>query len=345
MKEIKKLKLLLLLLFILVLVACNGGTGKVVPGNQWEMASPKSQGMDGKTLQGIEESLPFASSVLIVRNGYMVYEFHQNKEQKLPIYSCTKSITSTLIGIAIDKGYIQGVDQKVADFFPEWADRELDNRWREMTIQNLLTMTSGLQWPRAYERRHTFEDNWLEFIFAQSFEAEPGEAFNYNSGVSHLLSAIVQRATGMSTEQFAITYLFEPIGINDFTWEKDPQGISAGGLGIEMAASDLARFGLLFLNKGMWGDTKVVSEQWVNEATDSRIGTPLYSWGYGYQWWISSADLDGEIIDFYFAQGFLGQFIFVVPEFDLVAVFTSLGQDNAILGHDVFVSKVLRAVR
>jgi CubicO group peptidase (beta-lactamase class C family) len=250
----------------------------------------------------------------------------------------TKSFTSALIGIAIDKGHIESIDQKVLDFFPEYTPDVHDPLKRGMTIRHLLTMTAGFRWrtgARAQEQlvdRLRRSPDWVKFILDLPTEARSVGKFRYNSAASHLLSAIITRATGQCAEDFAAEHLFAPIGMrlpdperqHTFSrgdvflsraggWPKDPQGNSTGGWGMVLRPRDMARFGYLYLNRGRWDGAQIIPETWV--ADSITMHTP----GYGYQWWLR--EMNGVFV--FSADGRGGHHIFVVPEKDLVVVVAS----------------------
>ncbi|MFW9993358.1 MAG: serine hydrolase domain-containing protein [Candidatus Odinarchaeota archaeon] len=310
-------------------------------GNYWPTSTPEEQGLNPDILSNmsvhIDSYMRNLDSVLIIRNGVLVYEEYYHlytRTSKHEIYSCTKSITSALIGIAIDKGYIDNVNQKVVDFFPDKTFTNLDSRKQNMTLEHLLTMTTGLDWGESspppgygvvgqdYYHMITSSD-WVQYVLDKPVIHEPGEVFNYNSGASHVLSAIIQKTTGMETLSFAREYLFGPLGIEpaDITWNSDPQGIATGGSALRMIPQDMAKLGYLFLNNGTWDDKQVVPTEWVETAT--RGHPPLAgSDYYGYQWWLETISQDKDI-NGYHALGYNGQMIFVLPELDMVVVFTS----------------------
>lgn len=355
----KKVVVGCLMCLLLVMSACTKGDqmNKVFPADQWELSSPSQQGMDEEMLMGSEEQIPELTDLVVVRNGFIVYEHHSPREYMLgedkklvPVYSCTKSIVSTLVGIAIDQGLIEGVEQKVADFFPEWSERSLDSRWYSMTIEHLLAMTTGLHWPEATEWNYGLKpfresDNWLEFILARDFEAELGQTYNYNTGASHMLSIIIERVSAKSTEAFAREYLFDPIGIGEVNWPTDPQGTNTGGHGLWLRARDLARFGLLILNQGSWDGVQVVSADWVHEAVQPRNTGWSFAGDYGYQWWVTSATHMGKKVDYHYGFGFAGQLLIIVPEMDLVVVINAQNVRTPMQGRDVFVQKILRSIK
>ena len=178
-------------------------------------------------------------SVLVIRNGTIVAEKYfspYTEETRHVLYSCTKSFISALVGMAIEDGYIDSVDQPVLDFFPERTFANLDERKESMTLEDLLTMRAGLEWDEgmpAYQDMMGSED-WVKFVLDKPMEADPGSQFNYCSGCSHIMSAIIQETTGVNTLAYAQSRLFEPLNITNIYWELDGSGIPNGGWGLEM---------------------------------------------------------------------------------------------------------------
>ena len=220
-----------------------------------------------------------------------------------------KSFVSTLVGIAIDKGYIDSVNRPVKDFFPGrvWSNPSADKD--AMRLEDLLTMRSGLDWlegDAAYTKMYMSRD-WVKFVMDETEVHKPGTVFNYCSGCSHVLSAIVQSKTGMNTQDFAQKELFGPLGITALAWDADSQGLSIGGWGLQLTPRDMAKLGYLYLNGGIWDGRQIVSAQWVKTATQKHTGTDS-ELGYGYQWW-THPSLEG-----YAALGLYGQTIFVIPQ-------------------------------
>ncbi|MFZ6027708.1 MAG: serine hydrolase domain-containing protein [Chloroflexota bacterium] len=290
------------------------------PTDEWATASPESQGMDGDRL---DEMLQAAEglglhSLLIVRNGFIVSETYYppyTAETRHDMYSVTKSFVATLVGIAVDKGLFS-VDNPVMDFFPERTFDNLNARKQAMQVEDLLSMASGLNWQEGdptYQAMYRSAD-WVKYVMDQPMAADPGERFLYCSGCSHVLSAIVQTASGENTRQFAQENLFDPLGIRA-NWETDSQGIPIGGWGLQITPRDMARLGYLYLHEGTWDGRQIVSSQWIKAATQQHADNG--DGGYGFQWWLHP-DLGG-----YSALGRYGQTIFVQPELDLVVVTTA----------------------
>jgi len=302
------------------------------PTRGWRSSTPEKQGMDSAKLsiadEFIQNRLPDAFSLLVVKNGFLVFEKYYSwgsPHKYAVVHSVTKSVVSALIGIALDKGYLSSTDQKVIDFFPEYVTDDLDPRKKEISLKHLLTMSAGFKWNDwgPSMRFWYSSSDWLKFTIQLPLENNPGDVFNYNSSTSHLLSIILSKSTKASTLDFAKRNLFEPLGIQSAFWHQDPQGFYIGGFGLGLSARDLAKIGFLYLNSGYWNGQAVVPEHWVKESTDQHIqaiSSPIYgAFGYGYQWWVKKVDGCSS----FRAWGRRGQFIVVVPELDLVIAVTS----------------------
>ncbi len=307
------------------------------PTDGWQVSTPAAQNMSKTRLDDMSAHIKdqgFAiDSILIVRNGYIVFEQYlnpvYNQDSLHPIFSCTKSVLSALIGIAIDKGYIDSVDHKILDFFPNQTIANRDSRKENLTIKHLLTMTSGLDWHEfdvPYgESDNSFTQlvtspNWVQYVLDRPMVAAPGEVWNYNSGEFHLLSALLQNATGLPYWSpiipFAFSTLADPLGIVDAFWQTDPHGIPFGGSGLELTPRSMAKFGFLYLNNGTWDTQQLIPKDWVALSTSSYSSVDT-STDYCYGWW-RKPDLHA-----YYALGYAGQHILVIPQYDLVVVFTS----------------------
>jgi CubicO group peptidase (beta-lactamase class C family) len=297
--------------------------------------------MDSDTLASMLEMVKDENfridSISVIRNGYLIldvaiYPYKEGKKHE--IRSCTKSIISLLIGIAIEEGYIEDVDTPVLAFFPDRTVDNLDPEKQAMTLEDLLTMSSGLRcrdsylysWHGLY--RMWESDDWVQFMLDLPMEAEPGEKFEYCNGGSFMLSAILTETTGMTALEFAEEHLFGPLGITDVAWPINPQGISIGYSDLRMLPKDMARIGYLALQEGQWDGAQIVSASWIEESTREHISATLED-GYGYQWWVDNGG-------FTMALGYGGQYIVVHPELDLVVVFTSELPEN-----DFFVPQML----
>lgn len=293
---------------------------------QWQKDSPENQSVDPAVLDEVHEtfdSFPLLASV-IVRNGYIVDEYYKDGYDENSVFvlnSASKSVTSALIGIAIDMGIIQNVDIPLSQYFPQVLEND-NEYWQDITIRHLLTHTSGIDMSDTadwYDWRAS--ENWVQYILDRPITSRPGTVFSYSTGNTHLLSAVLQQASGMTLEEFGKRYLFEPMGMESVSLSADAQGISDGGNGVSMHIYDMAKFGMLFLNGGEWQGEQLISSEWVDESTTVRFDRDSGSADYGYQWWVRTfGDRDYHA---YFAQGHGGQYIFVVPDLQLVIAFTS----------------------
>ena len=299
------------------------------PDLEWRTSTPEEQGLDSASivsmLQEIRGSKLPVHSVLIVRRGTLVTEAYfppYTRELMHPVYSIAKSVTSAMTGIAIHDGFITGVQEPVLDYFPDVAQTTRDGYLPDVTIEHLLTMSAG------FNRRTLpadLSDKDASFDAARSVLAKgvadnPGEMFFYDSGLPHVLSTVIQQTSGLKLSEYARRNLFEPLGITELVWESDPQDITIGGSGLSLRPQDMARLGYLYLHNGEWNGKQIVPADWVQASTTLHMQTKgLTSTsegdGYGYYWWIDS--WDG-----YSAHGFGGQYIFVLPQLDMVVVFT-----------------------
>ncbi|MCX7709001.1 MAG: beta-lactamase family protein [Clostridia bacterium] len=303
------------------------------PGDSWRVSTPEEQGMDSgrllEMLNFIKDGGNEIHSIVVIRNGYKVMDanfFPYKSDTKHVVFSCTKSITSTLFGIASGEGKIKSVDDKVLEYFSDKSIQKVDEKKKELTLKHLLTMTAGFDWSEygAYDSNDSWiqmrnSKNAVQYILDKPMKEKPGSSFYYNTGASHLLSAVLQKATGKKTADYAEQKLFKPLGIRDVYWEEDVEGINIGGAGVYMSPLDMARLGYLYLRNGQWNGVQVIPENWVKEATNKHVETPAGLAGhdgYGYQWWMNK-------FGGYSARGFGGQYIFVLPEYDIVTVFTS----------------------
>lgn len=278
------------------------------------------------SLQSLEERLTEwkIKSVIVRRGGQWIDEWHERGADTFgPLYSCTKSVLSALLGIAIDKGLIESVEQPITNYFNPRPESSAS--LQDIKIKHLLTMTPGFEWPdfdKPYKAFRTASDP-LDFVLTRPLVHVPGESFTYNSGASHLLSAILTKATGMSAVQFAKEQLFQPLGFRGAKWlERD--GVSEGGTGLSLYGRDLAKLGMLFLQEGRWEGKRLLSSEWVRHSTKLHhrglllYEPPIYG-GYGFHWWCSPAEQNGYA-DGYFAYGHGGQYLMVMPEKELVIV-------------------------
>ncbi|MGH9751530.1 MAG: serine hydrolase domain-containing protein [Blastocatellia bacterium] len=304
------------------------------PTTEWKLYDPSAQGVNPIWLADAErfirEKLPQVRSLLIVRNGRLFYEQYfqgATVNDLFNIKSVTKSFTSALVGIALGEGLIRSENETIADLLPEYFTMQTDPRKRRITLRHLLTMTAGFEWEEngPITTRWVQSDDYAKFTLDLPVIIEPGKVQKYNSGLSHLLSVSLTRRSRMSAMEYAQKRLFAPIGIKVGRWDTDPQGYNEGSSELFLTARDLARFGFLYLNAGLWESRQIVPAEWIWQSTSPQSGQdPLWA-HYGYQWWVSGND----DLHSFAALGYGGQAIRIVPKLDLVVVMTSTTIDPA----------------
>ena len=278
--------------------------------------------------------LPRLRGILVSQGGQVVLERYvggAGADRPTNIKSASKSVLSALVGIAIAEGHIRGIDQPISDFFPAYFARaDVDPRKRQITVGHLLSMQSGLE-STSFNGYGAWvgSPNWVTAALDQPMVDQPGGRMLYSTGSTHLLSAILTRATGRSTWQYANEKLGEPLGFRIRSWQRDPQGVYFGGNDMYLTPRQMLRFGQLWLDEGRVGDRQVVPAAWVRESGIRRTTSPFNGHGYGLGWWTRQSG--GRAI--HFAWGYGGQYVFVVPELDLVAVFTSQADGPREPGH------------
>jgi CubicO group peptidase (beta-lactamase class C family) len=298
---------------------------------EWERATPAETGFDAAGLESAIAAAADVRSLLIVRDGYLVHESYGagiDRNSMHDVRSVTKSIVSALVGIAIGDGLIAGTRQQIGDLLP--ASLALDGQKRAIQVHHLLTMTSGFEWLESGAIGYNdwiSADDQVGFLLARRLDQPPGTVFNYNSAATHLLSVILARAAGEPLPQWSQRVFFDQIGIDRADWEPVSGGQVNGGSGLDLRATDLARIGQLFLQQGASGVRQIIPRDWVLASVAPRfsgfgvragIGAP----NYGMLWWL---DLDDAPA--FFAWGFGGQFIYVVPSLYLVIVLTTEWRD------------------
>jgi len=283
-------------------------------------AEPSSEA--AKSVFDEAESIRSLRSLLIQQGGELIgARFYNNASPDRPynIKSASKSVISILIGIAADRGVIS-LDETLGDYFPEYFSENPDSVKEVITIRNLLSMQSGLETTSFYNYgRWVISDNWAEWALDRDMIEQPGGKMVYSTGTSHLLSVILTKAAGRSTRSFASEYLFEPLGIRPGGWDRDPQGYYMGGNNLALTPSDLLKIGQMMLNGGSWQGRQIVSSAWVADTFKSYTRSNYNPYNYGYMWW--NREVGGEQV--FFAWGFGGQYIFIIPSLDSVVVLTS----------------------
>ncbi len=296
------------------------------PTNGWRQARPDDAGLDPAMFdlarERIQSEVPSLSAFAVVYRGDLVFEHYANgftARGVTDIWSSTKSVTSAAVGIAIDDG-VMSLDTTIADLIPERIPVWQDPTVGTITVEDLLRMCSGLAWDGAVDFANvTNSPDWVERTLSLPLVAAPGTAHTYNSGLSHLLSVMLQAATGKTLRAFCQERIFTPIGTEITDWLESPQGESAGGVGLTITPREMLKFGYLFLNEGRWEDEQVVPAGWVRESTSFQV-QPIDSnnfgrgSGYGYHWW-----LDETLgIPAYFALGYGESDIWVIPDLEMV---------------------------
>jgi len=245
------------------------------------------------------------------------------------IQSVSKSVTSALVGIALERGEIESIDTEIFKYFSKY-DHLFDSQLkRSITIRDLLNMSSGIKWDEdSYPYTNPLNDaasmenshDWLEYVLSLPMEYEPGSKFVYNSGITVLISHILEAATGMSLDKYAEKYLFGPIGIENYFWKKTPTGLTDAEGGLYLSTKDFAKIGLLYLNNGVSNGRQILTKEWVKLTMSPSIGIDESDRKYGFQWWFVPYGADQEKWIFS-GSGYGGQYLMVVPEHELVMVF------------------------
>lgn len=301
--------------------------GGTVPADEWEIRDPEEVGMDPAILEGARE-YAFAEGrhtqgVVVVRDGAIVAEWYADgadEESWAASWSMAKSFASALIGIAIDDGLIPGVDEPMVTYFPDWAGSPRE----DMTLRDVLQMSSGLEWSESYSPETMGESeiiemvlnrgDQLEFAATRPAEVPPGERWSYSSGDSMLLAGVLEQATGMPADEYAQEVLFDPIDMEPVEWWRDAAGHTLTYCCLDTSTRGFARFGLLYLRGGAWGDEQIVPAEWVQESVEPAPTSD----GYGYKWWLEDmTGVDGQVFS---ARGHDGQWTWVIPSLDLVVV-------------------------
>jgi CubicO group peptidase (beta-lactamase class C family) len=298
------------------------------PTEGWKSSTPEAQGMDSgllaQMLEDIKTSETSIHSVLVIRNGYLVAEayFHPyTRDTKTHIQSVTKSVIGMLVGKAISEGTIKSVDEKLVDFYQSQIFENPSGKKDSIQLKHLLSMSSGLDCQEFSSAGPSMEQTsgWVQFMLDRPMTSSPGKVFGYCNGNAHLLSAILEKSTGMSTREYANQKLFKPLGIPEVSeadWGGDPQQITNGGYGLHLSPVDMAKLAFLYLHNGQWEDQQIISPQWVSASITQQVQKDEKS-GYGYLWTVYPDT------DHYAALGLGGQQIHVYPSKNLIVVVTA----------------------
>ncbi|KPB05724.1 hypothetical protein AAV98_05425 [Bacillus sp. CHD6a] len=301
------------------------------PEETWEVATEEEIVFSSDKKNGLYQALekrPEIHTMLVIKEGKVVVDYGHGlntNDTTYSVNSVTKSVVSILIGMAIHNGHMEGAEQPIEDFIPEIKEMENYEILKTLTVKDLLTMRSGIEWNKDSETAFKGQSDMINYVLTKPFVQEPDTIFTYNSGTSNILAIIVERATGQNLLDFAEENLFSPLKIDKYEWEKQGEHYK-GGRGLYIRPNDLAKIGYLMLHDGVWKEERLLPEGWVEESTKIYSdGSYIQTDGYGYQWWIGKY---GRGKEYFFASGGLGQGIFIVPEEDLIVVFTARILDN-----------------
>ena len=349
---------------------------KITPaelGDGWPVAAPEEQGVDSTVLSGIGPRFEgwreaCAHAVVVIRRGVLIYEHYFTGDDwrwteplgavafdttvKHDLKSITKSVTSLLVGIALDRRWIANIDTPIFTYFPEQGELRTPEKDR-ITLAHLLTMSAGLAWnenlpwddPANNERRMDDAADPYRYALEQPVATPPGQFYNYCGGAPTLLQGVVQRTSGEALDVVAREALFEPLAITDVEWTRFPNGDVRGYGGLRLRARDLAKIGQLVLNGGTWHGRRIISEEWIAKATAPHInGEGIFF--YGYLWWLGRFLVEHREIGWIAGFGNGGQRVYVLPNLDLVvAVFAGAYGAPQIVGEIVMKRYVLPAIR
>jgi CubicO group peptidase (beta-lactamase class C family) len=309
--------------------------------DDWEVSTPAAQGVEPMHVAELylnAAGLERLYGLLVVKNGYLIAEKYFNEgsvEQKARVQSVTKSVTSALVGIALDRGCLSSVEQKMLDSFPEVAGQITDPRKKQITIREMLQMRAGYPWEETHAAlwEGLLSGLYVPLIEEFPLTADPGTEFQYSNLTSNWLGIIVDRACGAKLKSYAEEHLFSPMDVEPGEWGTDWDGHNNGCGDLHLTARDMAKFGLLYLNDGEWEGNQIVTADWVRDSLRTysedawdNIGR-FRDIGYGYQWW--SARAGDQHVNFAWGHG--GQLIVLVDKLDMVVVTTA---DPFYLQHD-----------
>ena len=351
----------------LVLASALAVAGKGLAAPDWEQSTPEREHVDPTVLEALHQEIAagkhgFIDHLLVIRHGAIVAEHHYQRDYERAaagrdqpshqynyydpkwhpyvagrdehtLQSVTKSVTSVLIGIAIGRGEIPGVESPALALLGDRKFADPDGRKAKITLEDLLTMRAGIAWDESSVpytdpgndcAQMEASEDWIQFVLDQPMAADPGTVWVYSSGVSQLLSGILRARTGKTADTYAVEHLFAPLGIRDFYWKKTPDGLPDTEGGLYLEPRDLARIGRLVLEDGVWENQRLVPAGWVRASTKPAVadvnpanGTP--DWAYGYQWWLREG-VPGPSSWLIAGRGYGGQYLLVVPSLDLITV-------------------------
>ena len=335
--------------------------GEYFPTEKWRECSPEEVGMNSNKLKAVydycadDERVTY--SFMIIKDGYVVAEdYFRNKDKNslLNSYSLAKSFTAALTGIAIQQGYLNGVEDKMVDYFSELQGEEVDPLKKEIEIKHLLTMTAGSEWEENELSSGTndlynirFSTNYVQYVLNKPMVDTPGTVWNYSSGCPLELGGIIENATGMLTSNYAKQTLFSYLGINDVEWDDDFEGHTIAAWGLKLKTRDYAKLGYLYWKNGLWEQNQVLPEYWVDDTRKPALPDALQ---YGYLFWRAyryEEHIETQVpLDTYMATGLFQKYIIIIPSYNLILV--RLGEDmkEGEEGWDTaeFIYRVIQAV-
>jgi CubicO group peptidase (beta-lactamase class C family) len=296
-------------------------------GDDWQISTPEAENMDRTTLDVAykliyqDDRYLMARSLLVFRNGNLVAEAYPNDPDDIHKYaniqSCTKSISSIITGIAIQNSQLSSLNEQLYDIYPEYFDSDISKQ--TITIEDALTMRTGLEFDNDDHTLELFqtEGNSIEYILSQERIYPSGTIMNYNDGAPHLISKVIEKKTGKTMANYAEEKLFTPLNITDWMWESSKDNTTYGGFSLYLKPRDFGKIGQLLLQGGEWNNQQIIDSTYLAEATQTKVSANFNNEPYGYYFWVLPA------VNGYCALGHGGQFLLVVPEKNLVVVYTA----------------------
>ncbi|MFH0842761.1 MAG: serine hydrolase [Bacteroidota bacterium] len=275
-------------------------------------------------------------------NGVSGEALHQVQSQ-------TKSVVSLLLGIAIDKGFVKSENEPLSSFFPEYFNIG-DSLKSSVTIRDLLTMSAVFQWeemlPFNDQRNNNiqmnYSGNYLKYALSRPMASRPYTEFKYNSGAPMIVAGIIEKTSGMPMDKFAEKYLFNPLSIYEYRWIKDSIGLCHAGGGLFLKPEDILKIGVLVLNNGRWEGKNIVSDEWIKKSCEPYFNTTFSDFKYGYFWWIKDIKVtETKTTKVISAQGAGGQYMFILPEYDLIVAFTENNFGTPLVGPFLFEAYIM----
>ena len=333
-------------------------TGHADASDGWRIGSLAGQGLDADAIAECLARIRYGEyknlhSFLIARRGILVLEEYFagtdgwrghvvfDKDQLHDTRSVSKSVTSALVGIAIDKGFIDSVDVPMHQFFPDHSAHITEEK-KQITLRHLLTMTSGFRWdqsgahksePGSPNSEAQMENSYdfIGYVLSADMSDEPGRRFNYNSGCAILLAGVIKKVSGLHADAFANEYLFGTLGIRRSDWWRTKTGLPQTHAGLRLRPRGLAKIGQLYLDRGVWNGVEVLPAEWIEESVSPQFGNERYGFG----WWLDRFSVAGHPVKTFVAEGNGGQFLFVIPDVEMVIVFTG-GNYGSAVANQVF---------